>query len=146
MRHRFEHDVDASDDRSAGLTVASPLELVGLDWPVPDDSTPCRRQKTLAVQLPCHGRGGPLHLPIDGTGIKVRGEGEWHARKHGGAKRRVWRKVHLAIDEASMDVRAIEVTDSRIGDAPMMPGLPSRVPGDESTAFGEPLGERRWCV
>ena len=28
---------------------------------------------------------------IDSTGIKVEGEGEWNARKHGGAKRRVWR-------------------------------------------------------
>ena len=33
----------------------------------------------------------PLHLLIDSTGIKVEGEGEWNARKHGGAKRRVWR-------------------------------------------------------
>ena len=35
----------------------------------------------------------------DSTGIKVEGEGEWHARKHGGPKRRVWRKIHLGIDE-----------------------------------------------
>ena len=25
---------------------------------------------------------------VDSTGIKVEGEGEWHARKHGGPKRR----------------------------------------------------------
>ena len=36
---------------------------------------------------------GGLHLLIDITGIKVEGEGEWNARKHGGSKRRVWRKL-----------------------------------------------------
>jgi hypothetical protein len=25
----------------------------------------------------------------------MEGEGEWNARKHGGAKRRVWRKIHI---------------------------------------------------
>ena len=71
---------------------------------------------------------------VDSTGIKVRGEGEWHARKHGGAKRRVWRKVHLAIDESTLEVRAVEVTDSRIGDAPMLPGLLSQIPEGETIA------------
>ncbi|PWJ21407.1 Transposase DDE domain-containing protein [Jannaschia seohaensis] len=32
--------------------MASLLTPAGLDWPVPDFSTLCRRQKTLAVQLP----------------------------------------------------------------------------------------------
>jgi hypothetical protein len=27
------------------------------------------------------------------------GEGEWNARKHGGSKRRIWRKIHIGIDE-----------------------------------------------
>ena len=126
--------------------VASLLRLAGLDWPVPDHSTLCRRQKTLAVQLPCRGSGGPLHLLVDGepssaigprtmaSGIKVRGEGEWHARKHGGARRRVWRKVHLAVDEATLEVRAVEFTDSTVGDAPMLPGLLSQSPQGERIA------------
>lgn len=36
---------------------------------------------------------------VDSTGIKAEGEGEWNARKHGSAKRRIWRKVHIGIDE-----------------------------------------------
>ena len=72
--------------------VESLLRLVGLDWTVPDFSTLSRRQKTLAVNIPYRGSKGPLHLLIDSTGIKVEGEGEWHARKHGGPKRRVWRR------------------------------------------------------
>ena len=31
---------------------------------------------------------------IDSIGIKVEGEGEWNARKYGGTKRRIWRKIH----------------------------------------------------
>ena len=44
--------------------VASRLRLAGLDWPVPGVSTLCRRQKTLAVQLPYRGSGSPLHLLV----------------------------------------------------------------------------------
>jgi hypothetical protein len=34
-------------------------------------------------------------------GIKVLGEGEWQAHKHGVQGRRQWRKVHLAMDTAT---------------------------------------------
>ncbi|KFE33444.1 IS5 family transposase [Thioclava atlantica] len=103
--------------------VESLLQLSGLDWSVPDFSTLSRRQKTLAVNIPYRGSEGPLHLLIDSTGIKVEGEGEWNARKHGGAKRRIWRKVHLGIDEKTLEIRAVEFTSGDIGDAPMLPEL-----------------------
>lgn len=101
--------------------VESLLRLVGLDWTVPDFSTLSRRQKALAVNIPYRGSKGPLHLLIDSTGIKVEGEGEWHARKHGGPRRRVWRKIHLGIDEQTLEVRAVEITGSHIGDARCYP-------------------------
>lgn len=92
-----------------------------------------RRQKTLAVQLPCRGDDSPLPLLVDSTGIKVRGEGEWHARKHGGAHRRVWRKAHLAVDGSTLEVRTVEITDSGGADAPMLPDLLGQSPeGEES--------------
>jgi hypothetical protein len=34
---------------------------------------------------------------VDSTGIKAEGEGEWNARKHGGPKRRLWRKIHIGV-------------------------------------------------
>ena len=70
----------------------------------------------------------------DSTGIKVGGEGEWNARKHGGPKRRVWRKVHLGIDEQTLEVRAVEVTGSHIGDAPVLPDLIGQIPLDQEIA------------
>ena len=87
--------------------VQSLLRLVGLDWSAPDFSTLCRRQKTLNVSLPYRGSKGPLNLLIDSTGIKAEGEGEWNARKHGGPKRRVWRKIHIGIDEETLEVWAV---------------------------------------
>ena len=74
--------------------VESLLALSGLSWSVPDFSTLSRRQNTLRVAIPYRAREG-LHLLIDSTGIKVEGEGEWQRRKHGGSKRRIWRKVEL---------------------------------------------------
>lgn len=111
--------------------VESLLKLIGLDWAVPDFSTLSRRQKTLAVDIPYRGSKGALHLLIDSTGIKVEGEGEWNARKHGGSKRRVWRKIHLGIDEQTLEIRAVEFTSSGIGDAPMLPGLLDQIPPEQ---------------
>lgn len=116
--------------QTAGM-VASLLRLAGLDWPVPDYSTPCRRQKTLKVQIPYRRAEGPLNLLVDSTGIKFLGDGEWQARKHGVQGRRQWRKVHLAMDIATSDIRAVEFTPSREGDSPVLPDLLGQIPEDE---------------
>ena len=87
--------------------------------------------KTLSVAIPYKGSTGPLHLLIDSTGIKAEGEGEWNARKHGGPKRRLWRKIHIGIDEQTLEIRAIEVTSSSIGDAPILPDLLNQIPPDQ---------------
>ena len=82
------------------------------------------------MNIPYRGSHGPLNLPIDSTGIKTEGIGEWHARKHGGSKRRLWRKIHLGVDEQTLEIRAIEITGSQIGDAPMLPELLDQIPPD----------------
>jgi len=112
--------------------VASLLKLAGLeDWPVPDFSTLCRRQSTVTIQIPYRRSGGNLNLLVDSTGVKIRGDGEWQVRKHGPGRRRQWRKVHLAMDTATGDIRAVEVTPSQIGDSPVLPDLLDQIPQDE---------------
>jgi len=69
---------------------------------------------------------------VDSTGSKAEGEGEWDARKHGGSKRRLWRKIHIGIDEETLEIRAIEVTSSSVGDAPMLPDLLNQIPPDQN--------------
>jgi hypothetical protein len=49
--------------------------MATLDWAVPDYTTPCRRQKTLAAQIPCLHADGLLNLLVYGTGIKFLGDG-----------------------------------------------------------------------
>lgn len=98
---------------------------------MPNFSTLSRRQKTLKVNIPYRGSPGPLHLLIDSTGIKIKGEGEWNARKHGGTKRRVWRKIHIGIDEQRLETRAAEFTTSDVGDAPMLPELLDQISPDQ---------------
>ncbi|MBW3243757.1 IS5 family transposase [Epibacterium sp. DP7N7-1] len=111
--------------------VESLLRLAGLDWAVPDYSTLSRRQKTLHVSLSYRGGAGALNLLIDSTGIKSKGEGEWNARNHGGSKRRIWRKIHIGIDEETLEVRAVEVTTNNVGDAPMLPELMNQISPDQ---------------
>lgn len=111
--------------------VASLLKLADLDWAVPDYTTLCRRQKTLTVQIPYRRADGPLNLLVDSTGIKFLGDGEWQARKHGVQGRRQWRKVHLAMDTATSDIRAVEFTPSSDGDSPVLPDLLDQIPDGE---------------
>jgi hypothetical protein len=111
--------------------VASLLKMANLDWAVPDYTTLCRRQKTLAVQIPYRRADGPLNLLVDSTGIKFLGDGEWQARRHGVQGRRQWRKVHLVMDTATSDIRAVEFTSSGDGDSPVLPDLLDQIPAGE---------------
>ena len=117
--------------RQTTWMVASLLELAGLDWPVPDFSPLCRRQKTLTVRITYRPGRGALHLLIDSTGVKAEGDGEWFAKKHSPSKPRDWREVRLGIDAETLEITAIEVTGSRIGDAPVRPDLLDQIPVDQ---------------
>jgi hypothetical protein len=126
--------------------VESLLRFIGLDWAVPDFSTLSRRQKALKINISYRGSQGPLHLLIDNealsaigprtmpSGIKVEGEGEWNARKHGGTKRCVWCKIHIRMDEKTLEIRAAEFTISDVGDAPMLPELLDQIPPEQEIA------------
>jgi len=117
--------------RQASGMVASLLKLSCLDWPTPDYTTLCRRQQHLQVCISYRANPNGLHLLIDSTGVKMLGEGEWKTKKHGAEYRRQWRKVHLGIDAETLEIRAIEVTSNRLGDAQVLPDLLNQIPRDE---------------
>jgi Transposase DDE domain len=127
--------------------VASLLRMAGLNWPVPDYSTLCRRQKTVTIQIPYRRSGGSLNLLVDSTGVKMRGDGEWQVRKHGPGRRRQWRKVHLAMDTATGDIRAVEFTSSREGDSPVLPDLLAQIPSEQAigTVTADGAYDTRTC-
>jgi hypothetical protein len=128
--------------------VASLLKMAGLeDWPVPDYSTLCRRQRSVTIQIPFRRAGGPLNLLVDSTGVKMRGDGEWQVRKHGHSRRRQWRKVHLAMDTATGDVCGVEVTSSQTGDNPILPDLLAQIPAEQpiGTVTADGAYDTRTC-
>ncbi len=53
------------------------------------------------------------------------------ARAHGLQGRRQWRKVHLTMDTAVFDIRAVEFTPSSDGYSPVLPELLDQIPEGE---------------
>ncbi|WP_028025108.1 IS5 family transposase [Enterovibrio calviensis] len=96
-----------------------------MDVPLKSPSYSCisKRAKTVEVHYRSPSRGPIVHVVIDATGLKVYGEGEWKMRKHGKEKRRVWRKLHLAIDAATHETIAAEVSLDSVGDNEVLPTL-----------------------
>ncbi len=108
--------------------------------PVPHYSTLCRRAAGLFVPQPrC--RPDPLHVVIDSTGLKVFGEAGWKVRQHGFSKRRQWRKLHLAVDEASGEVLAHKLTASNAHPSHRMRCI--RLPGSGRPGLARPAGNDR---
>ncbi|EPZ5428902.1 IS5 family transposase [Vibrio parahaemolyticus] len=83
-----------------------------------------RRAKDVEVNFKTSTRGAIQHLAIDATGLKVYSEGEWKVKKHGtDGKRRVWRKLHIAVDTDTHEIIVAELTLSGVTDAEVLPNL-----------------------
>ena len=130
--------------------LASLVALAGADVPVPSYSTLCRRRKEMTVALsppaptePLHSE--PLHLVVDGTGLKVFGDGEWKVRQHGTTKRRTWRKVHLAVDQKTGMIRAAATTTNSISDGQMLAALLAQVKQAVCQVSADGGYDRRVC-
>jgi IS5 family transposase len=107
--------------------LGSVVQLLGVDLAVPDYTTLCRRRQSLEVRLPVRVKQQALHLVVDATGLKVYGEGEWKVRQHGWSKHRIWRKVHLGVDEASGELLAVVVTSPQVHDKDALTDLLEQV-------------------
>jgi hypothetical protein len=116
--------------------------LMGVDLPVPDYTTLCRRAATVRITLPKKATG-PLHLVLDSTGLKVYGEGEWKVRRHGYSKRRTWLKLHLAIDPQTHEIQAAVASDPGVTDEEAVPCLLGQVDNPVSGAGADGAYDRR---
>lgn len=96
--------------------LASLVQLLGLDLPVPDHSTLSRRAKTVAVPTPPAKAKEPVCLLVDSTGVKLCGPGDWLVEKHGTRRRRAWRKLHVGLDAATGRIVAATLTDHDVDD------------------------------
>ena len=106
--------------------------LLGLELGIPDHTTFSRRSPGLVLAKSlsrAQASGGPAHVGIDATGLKVFGAGEWLAEKHGVRGKRTWRKLHLAVDPDGGEVLACELTTNEEGDASQVGPLLEQIAG-----------------
>jgi len=95
------------------------VELLGLGLPIPDHTTISRRLQGLGTLRSRELAGeDPIHLLIDSTGLRVH---VGHLRKP--PKRRVWRKLHLAVNADTGEVLASDLTNRRTADCVRVPTL-----------------------
>lgn len=118
--------------------VTSLIELLELPITAPDYSTLSRRQATLDIPTYQSKNSEPVHLVIDSTRIKIYGEGEWKMRQHGKEKRRTWRKLHIAVNEATHDIVMAIITEATVHDSealnPLLKSINLKV--DQATGDG----------
>lgn len=104
--------------------INSIFKLAQLPLSCPHYSCISKRAKTVYIAFKTKAKGTIQHLAIDATGLKVYGEGEWKVKKHGtDGKRRVWRKLHLAVDIDTHEIVAAELSLSNVTDAEVLPNL-----------------------
>jgi IS5 family transposase len=106
--------------RQAEGLIGSVIGLLGLDLPVPDHTTLCRRAEPLEVPQRQSGSGRdgePMHLLVDSTGLKLCGAGEWLQDRHGTRTRRSWRKLQIGLDADSGRIMAATLTNHDVDDA-----------------------------
>ena len=109
--------------RQAEGFVNSIIALMGLELSTPDHTTLSRRSKTLKPLLNARiNPGEPLHVVVDSTGLSIHGEGPWSRHKHGGKRRRGWRKLHITVDQNGQ-ILSTSLTDETTKDASEIPRL-----------------------
>jgi len=97
--------------------------MMGAPLRCPDYTRVSKLAKSVIVSFKTLARGEIAHLVNDSTGLKVFGEGEWKVKKHGKARRRIWRELHLAVDASTHEVICADLSQNKVTDAEAFPGL-----------------------
>ncbi len=108
--------------RAAQGFIDSIFSLMNVPLRCPDYSCVSRRAKSVNVSFKTPTRGEIAHLVIDSTGL-VFGEGEWKVKKHGQERRRIWRKLHLAVDSKTHEIICADLSLNNVTDSEAFPGL-----------------------
>jgi hypothetical protein len=113
--------------RAAQGFIDSIFALMNVPLRCPDYTSVSKRAKSVNVSFKTSTRGEIAHLVIDSTGLKVFGEGEWKVRKHGKERRRIWRKLHLAVDSNTHEVVCADLSLNNVTDSEAFPALSGRL-------------------
>ncbi|WP_407214987.1 IS5 family transposase [Enterobacter kobei] len=109
--------------RAAQGFIDSIFTLMNVPLRCPDYTSVSKRAKSVNVSFKTFTRGEIAHLVIDSTGLKVFGEGEWKVKKHGKERRRIWRKLHLAVDSNTHEIICADLSLNNVTDSEAFPGL-----------------------
>jgi hypothetical protein len=133
--------------RSVEGFIRSLIRSLKLNIDAPDYTLLCKRQKNLNVELLNEKLrpGEKIHILVDTSGLKVFGEGEWKVRQHGHAKRRVWRKLHLAVNSESQAIEAFELTELGVQDCQGFGALVNHIDKKLAGAVGDGAYDRFSC-
>lgn len=125
---------------TAGLA-RSVFAALGVGLAVPDHTTLSRRRARLDVPLPVAAADAPCHLVVDSTGLALAGEGSWQRHRWGRGVRLTWKRhyvrVHLGVDEATGELRALGVSSMSVSDGEMLPDLLAAVDGPLRQVTGD---------
>ena len=81
------------------------------------------------IRLPLLTKSNKGHvISLDSTGLKIHGQGEWNRKKHKQTDRREWVKMHLAVDNESMQILAVESTADDVHDCEVFDTLIDSIP------------------
>ncbi|RZI45465.1 IS5 family transposase [Candidatus Finniella inopinata] len=125
--------------------VSSIIGLLGLDLVVPDHTTLSRRLQNLVIPRKPSSSNNSTVVIVDSSGLKVTGEKEWMNYKHGTRQRKVWRKLHIAIDEQG-EILAHELTTHATADSSVVESLLKQIDTPIETLMGNGGYDRLCCI
>jgi len=117
-----------------GISLA---KLMNVNIEIPDFTSLAKRAAKLGIDIDVTKYRGKIDVVVDSTGLKVFGEGEWKVKKHGWAKHRTWRKLHLMIDPATHQIVAEMLTGNDVHDSQAVKPLLSDTKNKIGQFFGD---------
>jgi hypothetical protein len=113
------------------------VALLQIDLAIPDFTSLAKRASKLGIDINVTKYTGKIDLVVDSTGLKVYGEGEWKVKKHGWAKHRTWRKLHLMIDPATHQIVAELLTSNDVHDSQVVKTMLDATDNEIGRLFGD---------
>lgn len=114
------------------------VSMMGLELDVPDYSTLSLKINEMNIRLPLLTKSNNGHvISLDSTGLKIHGQGEWNRKKHSQKDRREWVKMHLAVDNESMQILAVESTSDDVHDCEVFDTLIDSIPQQIDKALAD---------
>lgn len=109
--------------RAAEDFIDSIFALMDVPLRCPDYTSVSKRAKSVNVSFETPTWGEIAHFVINSTGLKVFGEGEWKVKKQGKERRRIWRKLHLAVGAKTHEIICADLSLNNVTDSEAFPGL-----------------------